>query len=154
MTAPALFAANTRIAHALARTYRIPGQDWQDTQQEALIALWEAARMFEPEHGTRFPNFARQVIERRLADALKAALRGKQLVLTLAVREYDAASHDDVCLAVLQRERVRLLVRACNELSALDRATVARIVNGVPYRSKRDDNARQKVRHTLHEAAA
>lgn len=153
-TAPALFAANTRIAHAIARTYRIPGQDWQDTQQEALIALWEAARMFEPAHGTRFPNFARQVIERRLADALKGALRGKQLVLTHAVREYDTASHDDVCLAVLQRERVRLLVGASKRLSATERVTLRRIVNGTPYTGKQDDCARQKVRHTLHEAAA
>lgn len=152
MSLPGLFAANHAMARSIARDYFIPGQDRADTQQEALIALWQACRDYRPQLG-EFRSFARFAIHRDLQDALKGALRGKQLVLTHAVRDYDMPASEDACSAAIQRERVQLIVAACRRLSSADRVTLRRIVNDAPYSTKADDNARYRVRLKLKAAA-
>jgi RNA polymerase sigma factor (sigma-70 family) len=76
-TVPALWSRHRRIAYALARDYHIPGMDQDDVNQEALVALWEAARCYDSSKGP-FPAFAHLVVERRLTDALKKAKRRKR----------------------------------------------------------------------------
>ena len=74
---PALWTKNRPIALAIAREWRIPGLDPDDVRQEALVALWEAARKYDKTKGT-FPPFARLVVKRRLSTLLQAATRQKR----------------------------------------------------------------------------
>ena len=74
---PALWTKNRTIALAIATEWRIPGMDPDDVRQEALVALWEAARAHDKTKGP-FPPFARLVVKRRLRDRLQAATRQKR----------------------------------------------------------------------------
>ena len=76
---PALWTKNRKIALAIAPEWRIPHMDADDVRQEALIALWEAARCHDKTKGP-FPPFARLVIGRRMRDLLQAATRQKRTV--------------------------------------------------------------------------
>lgn len=152
MTAPALFTKYRPIALAIAKEWYLPGGDQDDVRQEALIALWEAARSYKPEMGPPFPVFARLLINRRLASTLRAALRGKQLVLTDAVRDYDTPVMD-ACTAVIQRERVRQIVHVAAGLKGLEREALRRILADKPLASKSEDNARARVRVKMKAAA-
>ena len=63
-----LVVANLPYARSLARRYRRPGLDVDDLEQEAALALVEAAKKFEPEKnpGVPFVAFARPFLVRRL----------------------------------------------------------------------------------------
>lgn len=111
-----------------------------------MIALWEAARTFDRTRGT-FPAWARMVIHRHLADCLRTATRGKQNVLTLAVRDgrlpFVTEGEAD------HRQAVRELVASARNLSQPERAALTRIIDGAPSEGKADDNLRYRVRKKL-----
>jgi RNA polymerase sigma factor (sigma-70 family) len=77
MSVPALWTKHRPIALAIASEWRIPHLDPDDVRQEALIALWEAARCHDKAKGP-FPTFARLVVKRRMRDLLQAATRQKR----------------------------------------------------------------------------
>jgi RNA polymerase sigma factor (sigma-70 family) len=147
VTRPALWTKHRPIALAIARDYRIPGLDPDDTRQEALVALWEATGIHDPERGP-FPPLARTVIHRHLRDLLQAATRQKRTALI----DHDAepVARDDSA----GREQLSLLVDALPTLTELERAAVRAHLNGVPTSSsKRHDNALNRARAKLRAAA-
>lgn len=151
MSAPALWTKHRPLALMLARDYHLPGSDQDDVRQEALIALWEAARTHDPGRSS-FPNWARVVIRRHLADCVRTATRGKQRVLTEAVREEDVQFHL-AAYAVEHRQAVRELVASARNLTQPERAALTRIIDGAPLEGKADDNLRYRVRKKLRAAA-
>lgn len=104
MTVPALWTKHRPIALAISTEWYIPGLDADDVRQEALIALWEAARCHDRDKGP-FPAFARLVIGRRLSDLLQAATRQKR---TAVFDEFTDPVGPELEATVLQREQLQL----------------------------------------------
>lgn len=148
MTVPALWTKHRPLALMLARDYHLPGSDADDVRQEALIALWEAARTHDPARSS-FPYWARTVIRRHLADCVRVATSGRARLLTDAVRDdtkIESFDHPG-------RDEVRAIVGAAASLSAPERAALVRIIDGTPLEGKADDNLRYRVRRKLRDAA-
>lgn len=149
MSVPALWTKHRPLALMLARDYYLPGADQDDVRQEAMIALWEAARTHDPKR-SNFPTWARLVINRHLADCLRVATSKRAAVLNLADRDVLMVSvpvePDDY------RLEVRALVGAANGLSQPERAALTRIIDGAPLEGKADDNLRYRVRKKLRAA--
>lgn len=163
--APQLFTRHRQLAYAIARDYRVPGAECQDVEQEGLIALWIAARSFDPGKGLSFRTFAGYVIRRRLASVLKAALAKKHEPLTLSVREVrndegEWVSATDALAGangteeiVAARETLERMAKALGTLTELERNAWLMIANGEPYvtsprtrESKRQENAATRAR--------
>lgn len=110
MTVPALWTKHRQIAYGVANQYFLQGADREDVEQEALVALWLAARDYDPARGP-FKPYAALWVHRRLQDKVKAAGRLKHRQLTFAVSLDDVAPIEDPKLdvprAVEARERLR-----------------------------------------------
>lgn len=161
--------AHLGLAYRIADQKWIAGHDSGDVRQEACLGLLEAARCFEEEGPASFATFARQVIERRLADRMKHVSRASRwcgqmplsLDETIEVDDLEASNlHDlvpsdvDVVRQAEARAEVRRLSAAMAALTATERDALHMVTNGIPYRShKRTDNAIQRARRKLREAA-
>lgn len=138
MSVPALWTQHRPIARGIARDYRIPGLEQQDVAQEALIALWVAARGFDPEKGA-FPPFARTVIHRHLGTLLRAALREKRHAHTVP---FDPDLHG--------RSDEPLIACQLPLFTARERAVMAAHVDGsYDWTDKRQENASQRALRKL-----
>ena len=158
------------IARYVARDYYLPGGDRDDVEQEAMIALWLAARAW---NGSRpFEGFARMVIRRRLATAIDLANAQRHRYLNEPLREVPSESGErlqvldvvpggrDPADVLIERERLAAIVAAVESLSDVEREVLERIVNGEPYstltrtrESKRMENAADRMRRKLRAAA-
>lgn len=153
------------FAITLAREYWIPGADRQDVEQEAMVALWHAARDYRAGHGTTFKTFAKLVIRRHLIECVRAGLRGKHSLLSRAARV--AVNDEDEQIAIVELlaggrdpadivvalEEIRALRVAIAGLSPLERKGLGHVVAGVQYRRDRQvDNAIQRARRKLRAA--
>jgi RNA polymerase sigma factor (sigma-70 family) len=143
--APPLWRKHQALARNLARSYYAPGHEPQDLEQVALIALWEAARSYDPDKGP-FKSFAVLVIRRRLYELIKNANAQKNLLVSDAVREYDAPQP---VIEEDSRGQLRMIVERMPRLSLLERYALARSLNGCPILNKRHDNALQRARRKL-----
>ncbi len=76
------------IRHLAWQWNGLPGVEEDDVAQTAAVALWEAARRFQPQTGVPFRAFARRVMERRVTDFAKSIYRVKHKML------HDAISPD------------------------------------------------------------
>ena len=150
-----LFTRHRDLAQLEARKWRIPGADRDDTGQEALVALWEAARAFNPDLGVPFTAFARLVIRRRLRDALRRATQPNHRILTDAVRDHDIPTSLDEIIEA--RATLRALAAAYRDMSPLEQRSLAAITSGRAARSvgstRQVDNAVQRARRKLRAAA-
>lgn len=168
MGADALIAEHRDLARRVGLDWRLPGADRDDVEQIGLIALWEAARRYDPSRGVPFEAFARRVIAARLADALTAATRMKHAPVNTAVAFY-ALPDEDGDLdpidwtrgkespteeRVLELEALRDLVAAILTLTPLERRSIVRVVNGLGPADKRDDNALWRAKKRLRETLA
>ncbi len=160
-----LFTRHERLPHKMAADYRLPGADDDDVRQELRIALWEAAGKWDSSRGVPFDLFAREVMRRRMADALTAAKRLKHQVLNDAVRTArDADGEVDVLDFVTSREleppellgqleELRGLVGAILGLTPMERHAITRFIAGYSCEDKQEDNsltrARRKLRSSL-----
>ncbi|HMA26057.1 MAG: sigma-70 family RNA polymerase sigma factor [Solirubrobacterales bacterium] len=138
------------LAEAIAADFFFPGADRDDVKQEAMVALLEAARSYDPSRGP-FKVLARIVVKRRLRDALKAARARKHELLSAAspLDGTQRAPADVVDLVALRLE-VQRIVRASHALSPLEREALGMSLRGEPYyRDKRLDNAAQRARKRL-----
>lgn len=70
-----LWTKHRPLAARVAAGYRIPGLERQDVEQEAMVALWNAARTYNPDAGAKFTTWAERVIRARLVDVLRTATR-------------------------------------------------------------------------------
>jgi DNA-directed RNA polymerase specialized sigma24 family protein len=146
MTAPTLWTKYRGLALAIAADYHLPGQDRDDVRQEALVGLWIAATGHDPARGA-FPPFARVVIRRRLQELARKANTGKHLALTNADRDVDMPAPET------EHGQLALVLDALPRLTELERASLADSLNGKPITSRRYDNALQRARRKLREAA-
>lgn len=166
MNETALILEHRAMAYAIASDFYIPGATYEDVRQEALIGLLQAVRQHNPELGPLKP-FASKVIHRRLMDAVTAARRGKQRLLTESARTGMNDDHElvpvldvlpdldsdpvDVIGKADDFRRLRLAVRC---LSPLERTSLGRLLNGVEYVGEKSiDNALQRARRKLRAAA-
>jgi RNA polymerase sigma factor (sigma-70 family) len=141
--APSLYTRHLKIALAIARDYWIGGFDREDVAQEARIALWIAAREYDPDKGS-FPAFARTVISRHLGQCLKHANRQKRRAPVLE-RDVDVAAPET------DNGQLQFVLDALPTLTDLERSSLADSLNGVPITTKRYDNALQRARRKLSE---
>jgi RNA polymerase sporulation-specific sigma factor len=81
----AILRAYRSLVSGIAQHYFIRGADREDVIQEGMIGLWKAIRDFKPGSGRSFDAFARLCIKRQIITAVKAAMRGKQRMLTECV---------------------------------------------------------------------
>lgn len=146
MTIAALWTKHRRIAYKAAAAFHIPGQDADDTRQDALVALWEAARAYDPTRGP-FAPFAQVVVTRRLTDRLKAETRMCRHAPTAELIEVAAPDQRE------GREQLQLCLDRLPSLTPLQREVVAAKLNGT-YDSgcKRQDNALYLARRKLRAA--
>lgn len=153
MTAHERFLEHRSVALLVSRDYRFPGADVDDVRQEALIALWDACRSWDPERGP-FEPFARLVVRSRLMSVLRAHLRVKHEVLTRAEREYMVAADAGVESTLESVLGLRELLEQLPSLTEGERDALRRIVNGDPIAGKTDDVQRYRVRRKLRERMA
>lgn len=155
MTVAALYSKHRPLARSLARRIYVPGSESQDVQQEADVALWIAARNWDPEKGA-FPAFATTVIQRRLASVLRAALVQGRRILSEADRDglVLIRSHvDDVERIAVDRDQLRRIIDALIALPEAEREGLAAALSGEPQ-SKQTSNAAYRARRKLKEVAA
>lgn len=163
MTRVALFTKHQKIATQMAADWYLPGADRDDVEQELRIALWEATGSWNTGRGVPFPNFAREVMRRRMADAITAANRLKHQILTTSKRDgspepgeprvdvldYLASRQLEPDEMVCQLEELRGVVGAVLGLTPLQRKAIVRVINGLGPETKQDDNALQTARRRL-----
>lgn len=161
------------LALAIAREYWLPGCEFQDVRQEAMIGLWHAARDYRPELGA-FAPFARLCIHRHLTTCLKKATRLKHLPLNESV-EIDPGSRsvlmhglDPSEILETKEQALELLRRVREDLSAIERRCLIGVANGMTHkeiweevggsetqggeggkRYRRVDNAMMRAKHKL-----
>jgi RNA polymerase sporulation-specific sigma factor len=82
-------------ARVEARQYYLPGGTQDDLQQEALIALYQAASGYDHAAAVSFRTFARVCMRNRIIQTLRSARRRKHLVLTEAQSLTREGSSDD-----------------------------------------------------------
>lgn len=165
MTRSALFTKHQNLAVRMSKDWQLQGADEEDVRQELRIALWEATGSWDSSRGVPFEAFARDVMRRRMLDAITAAGRLKHQMLTFAVRT--ARSRDDdgpQRMEVLdyvtsreleppemleQLEELRGVVGAILGLTPKERKSIIRMINGLGPDSKEDDNALYRARRKL-----
>lgn len=153
MTVAADWLKHRGLARSLARRYFLPGGDADDLEQEALIALWVAARNYDPDSGVPFEAFAALLIRRRLWTAIKTANRGSHRMISDAYRVLDdttgAYTFDELVEA---REELREITSRMGLLTELEAAAVAISANGFHRPGgilKTHDNALQRAKRKL-----
>lgn len=157
VSAPALWTKHRNVARAIAKDYFLPGSEGQDVEQEALIALWEAVRAYQPDRGP-FRPFAEIVIRRHLNDQVRGATRGKALVLTTSARDLDLPHLHQVTDQCETREEIRRTLANVAALGAWERHCVIGVASGLSYAeiggdAKRIDNTLFRARRKLRAAA-
>lgn len=115
MTEAELVERYAGFAYTLADAAYLVGGDRDDVRQEALLGLLNAARDYDPSHGTTFRTFAALCIKRQLWTAMKTARRTKHHVLSSALRE-----------VVLEEEIVSAVDAIADPLAEPHRALEAR----------------------------
>lgn len=143
--APALFSRHQRLAYAIARDYFLPGAEADDVRQEALLALWEAARAHDPDKGP-FKPFARLVITRRLLDRIKTNAR-----TYCTPTESDQEMAVDSFEILWERAELQRIRRGLPTLTPAEAAALADLLNDRWRRST--DNALTRARVKLRAAA-
>jgi RNA polymerase sigma factor (sigma-70 family) len=157
VTAIPLFTKHRWLATVIAREWFIPGADSDDVQQEATIGLWEAATSYDPVKGP-FKPFANLVIRRRLADCLKHAQRGSQLILTQSARDQPMPYLHQVADIAEDRDDLhRILETIDHKCTAWEKHCVIGIAVGLDYRelgpTKQVDNGLMRARKKLRAVA-
>jgi RNA polymerase sporulation-specific sigma factor len=154
------------LARGIANCYYLAGADADDVLQEALVALLIAIRSYRPAVG-KFRPFARVVIHRRLASAIKTANAEKHKMLSRATRSGTNEEHERTQIVnlipakatleetVLQRETLHSL--AAVKLTPLERHCHQGWLAGLSYREigqqKTVDNALFRAQQKFQAAA-
>lgn len=163
MTRAALFTKHQKLAEQMAADWYLPGADRDDVVQELRIGLWEATGAWNTAYGVPFPQFAREVMQRRMADAVAKANRLKHQMLTNAHRRGPKREEDDSVDVldfiasrelspdefVTQLDELRGVIGAILGMTTLQRRAIIRVINGLGCTSKQDDNALQTARRRL-----
>ncbi len=162
------------LARGRARSFFLPGADWEDLYQEGLIGIFKAFRDFRPEKGVSFRAFADLCVTRQVLTAVRAAARRKHAPLNFSVsldggypleaegrrlsESTPSLSPDpaDVVIGVEEVRAVKALVQKA--LSELEAAVLSMYVEGRSYqqiaaelriRTKSIDNALQRAKRKI-----
>lgn len=124
----------------VARRRWAPGLDHADYDQEALVALYEACSIYQPQIGTPFRRFAELIVQRHLDELTKRETRLKRRLHVIAASldapvtdTEDASTLHDLVAArslsptdeAIQGETVRLLIETITaSLTPLERETL------------------------------
>jgi len=166
------------MVDARARRYFLAGADYDDTEQEGMIGLFEAVRDFRPERQSSFGAFAQLCVNRQIMTAMTRASRHKHLPLnqyvSLSTVTGDPAtgtgtsledqlrghSHPDPAEELVSWERVDAIRRSmASELSSLEIEVLCRHIEGwsqpeiglkLGRQAKSIENAMQRARRKLH----
>jgi len=65
---------------AKAKTYKIPGMEWQDIAQELDITLWLKLKKFQGRNNVSERTFAIKVMQNKIRDLVKYANRKKRWI--------------------------------------------------------------------------
>lgn len=143
--------------------------------QVARIAIWQAARAWDPGYGREFRRFAAMVVQRKMIDAVKVHRRVKHRLLTDAApldtpdlaETLPVGGESDPLAVVVGRERLATFAEALSTLSELERASLDGFEEGISYveiegllgresarRAKSIDNALQRAREKIRAALA
>ena len=154
------------LALSIARDYFLPGAERKDVEQEAMIALWDAAERWDPKRGASFKTFANLVIRRKLASVVRRANLDRHLILSHSAREARDTDGELVPILdllpggrdpldiLLERERIAKLARRIARLSPLEQKAVRLAAAGYPvHEPKTLDNAYQRGKQRLRAAA-
>jgi len=161
-----LFERNRKIADAAAKKYFLPGYEPDDIRQEALMALWKAARTYDPTRGAKFSSFATLCINARFVELLKKKDRYRNKTLDSTLRTIVTEGEVTEILNVLphlhqvadlveERDALRRLVAAILELTEIERRCVIGVATGLSYHEigeggpKQVDNALFRARKKL-----
>jgi RNA polymerase sigma factor (sigma-70 family) len=145
-TVPALWTKHRGLARAIASGYYARGHEPQDLEQEALIALWVAAREYDPARG-KFVAFARVVIERRLTDLVRRSNLPANRAFYEADRDTDRGQTVDY--EEEANGQLRLVLSKLFLLTPLERTALATMLNGDPLQNKSYYNALDRARRKL-----
>src|SRR5687767_7385345 len=166
-----------RFARAKARGYFLVGADSDDIEQEGMIGLYKAARVYNPDRQASFRAFAELCITRQVITAIKTATRQKHQPLNQylsisgvrgsddpaerSVEELLGEKHSlsDPADDVVSKERMDEMRRSMADmLSGLEVDVLKLYVSGQSYQEigeklgrhvKSIDNALQRIKRKL-----
>jgi RNA polymerase sigma factor (sigma-70 family) len=152
------------FATVISREFFHPRIDQDDLRQEALIAVMEAARVFDPARGVPFKTFVGRCIRNRIVETIIKANRMKRDVRmelpreavvdgdALPMVELVPALNADPHELLETRDEVRRIVRGFRALSPLEQRAITERLDGV-VQDKAADNAAYRARNKLRDAA-
>jgi RNA polymerase sigma factor (sigma-70 family) len=149
------------FATVISREFFHPRIDPDDLRQEALIAVMEAVRVFDPSRGVTFKTFVARCIRNRIVETIIRANRMKRDVRMELPREAVAADGDALPTVELIpalnadphelleiRDEVRRIVRGFRALTPLEQRAITEVLDGVTQ-DKSTDNAAYRARNKL-----
>jgi RNA polymerase sporulation-specific sigma factor len=152
--------------HATRDLVYLPGSEREDLIQEAMVGLAEALRDYKPGAGMKLESFVALCARRKALSAIKAANRGKQLLLTRADRTTHVEAEIVPALDVTSDPAADTAAQAIGHVVFVERAktcTAAElhalfgVAAGYTYAelgdTKQIDNALQRARVKLKAAA-
>ena len=69
---------NESLLWKLARTYRIPGMDYEDVMQELRLVCWEALKRWTPGRGAKLSTYACMVAKTRMKELFRSSQAKKR----------------------------------------------------------------------------
>ena len=127
-----LFESHLDLALRIARSLPIIGYTVDERQQEARLALWDAANAFDPARGD-FEPFASTVIRNRLRNALSQATRRAEvesLTLDIPVNQEDAKGESRKESIIPSRDASPLIEAERNDIRAVLRDGMSSLTPG------------------------
>lgn len=116
-----LFESHRDLALKIARSIPIIGHTLDEREQEAQLALWDAANAFDPARGD-FEPFASTVIRNRLRNTLSQATRRAEvesLTLDIPVNQEDVEGESRKETSILSPDASPLLEAERNDIRAV-----------------------------------
>lgn len=126
---------NESLLWKVARTYQIPGMDYEDVMQELRLVCWEALKRWTPDRGAKLSTYACVVAKTRMKELFRSSQAKKRVddnrvesideelengVLVIEIIDGGETSPED---KVLNQEIVALTMRVFNSLPS-NRKTV------------------------------
>lgn len=127
-----LFESHLELALKIARSISIIGHTLDEQEQEARLALWDAAKAFDPARGG-FEPFASTVIRNRLRNVLSKATREAEvesLTLDTPVTQEDVGGESRKETSILSPDASPLLEAERNDIRAVLRDGMSSLTPG------------------------
>ena len=164
-----LVSRHSQLVRICARPLFLAGGDHEDLFQEGMLGLLGAVRTYDPAHQTRFDTYAEVCIRRRLASAIRDAVRDKHIPLNsyisfetplfdtvMGACSIQEETPEDVFIGKEEwNERFRTLK---DQLSGFEADVLALYLSGLSYdgiaqrmgrTTKAVDNAVQRIRRKV-----